>query len=400
MRKAEWFEACLLLSLCVAGCSSEESPTAPDAGGAAGVGLAATGGSSTTAGWAGASANGGVAGLVGTGGSSGEPPGSGGSSGGAAATGGIGVAGGMTGGSGTGGAAGASVIGGTAGASGAGATAGAAGTTAGGGSGATGGGGTGGASSGGCGKAAGLTSGRASIDVDGAMREYILLLPDDYDSSRPYRLIFAWHQLAGSAESIANRGYYGLRDVSAGEAILVAPEGLVGNDNGDRGWWNNGGEDVDFYRAMLERFGSELCIDQERIFSTGFSFGAMFSFTLACTPDSKIRAIAPQAGSAFGGCGNGTRPVAVLGFVGTDDSLLSGHRQAVNTFGERNGCSGEPVELSMSWCDGLDSNNQPCVCTEHPNCDQGYPVIACEYQAGHTFAPDSGSTIWDFFSQF
>jgi poly(3-hydroxybutyrate) depolymerase len=232
------------------------------------------------------------------------------------------------------------------------------------------------------------------------MREYILLVPDDYDPNRPYRLIFGWHQLAGSAESIANRGYYGLEAPSAGQAMLVAPEGLIVNDRNDRGWANTGGQDVAFYRAMLDRFSSELCIDRNRIFSTGFSYGAMFSFNLACTPDTLTRAIAPQAGSAFGGCGNGTQPVAVLGFVGVNDSLLSGHRQAVNTFGQRNGCSGDPIRMSMSWCDGLGSNNQPCSCVENQNCDEGYPVIACEYQAGHTFAPNSGDTIWEFFSQF
>ena len=262
-------------------------------------------------------------------------------------------------------------------------------------------GGTGGAApSTGCGRPAGLASGRASIDVNGTMREYILLVPSNYDSTRPYRLIFGWHQLAGSAESIANRGYYGVRDPSAGQAILVAPEGLIVNDRNDRGWANTGGQDVAFYRAMVERFSSELCIDRTRIFSTGFSYGAMFSFTLACTADSMTRAIAPQAGSAFGGCGNSTQRVAVLGFVGTSDSLLSGHRQAVNTFGTRNGCSGDPIEMSMSWCDGLSANNQPCVCVEHQNCAPGYPVVSCEYQAGHTFAPNSGQTIWDFFSQF
>ena len=56
--------------------------------------------------------------------------------------------------------------------------------------------------------------------------------------------------------------------------------------------------------------------------------------------------------------------------------------------------------MSMSWCDGLNSQNLPCVCTESQNCDAGYPVISCEYKAGHTFAPSSGETIWDFFSQF
>jgi len=232
------------------------------------------------------------------------------------------------------------------------------------------------------------------------MREYVLRVPENYDPNQPYRLIFGWHQLAGSADSIANRGYYGLEGPSANQAILVAPDGLVGNDNGDQGWWNNDGEDVDFYHAMLDRFVSGLCIDQDRIFSTGFSFGAMFSFNLACTPDSMTRAIAPQAGSAFGGCGNGTQPVAVLAFVGVNDSLLSGHRQAVDNFVGRNGCSADPLEMSTSWCDGLNPNNQPCVCVEYQNCDEGYPVISCEYEAGHTFAPNSGQTIWDFFSQF
>lgn len=126
----------------------------------------------------------------------------------------------------------------------------------------------------------------------------------------------------------------------------------------------------------------------------------MWSFNLACTADSMTRAIVPMAGSVFGGCGNGTRPVATLAFVGTDDSLLSGHRQGVQAFVERNGCATDPVEMSTSWCDGLSSNNQPCSCVEYQNCLDGYPVVSCEYEAGHTFAPNSGDTIWDFFSQF
>ena len=30
----------------------------------------------------------------------------------------------------------------------------------------------------------------------------------------------------------------------------------------------------------------------------------------------------------------------------------------------------------------------------------GYPVIECEYKAGHQFAPTSGAALWSFFSQF
>lgn len=253
----------------------------------------------------------------------------------------------------------------------------------------------------GCGEPAGLVSGRASIEVGAKTREYILAVPDDYDPNHPYRLIFGWHPWGGSAEQTANMGYFGIESVSDGQAILVAPEGQDFQDGG-LGWGNENGEDIDFLHAMLDRFGSELCIDQNRIFSTGFSFGAMFSFTLACSQSSMMRAIAPQAGNATtsGRCEDGDRSVATLAFIGTDDTLLSGHRQAVQIMVERNGCSAEPVTLESSWCGGLSSMYEPCTCVEYPDCKAGYPVISCEYKAGHQFAPNAGATLWDFFSQF
>jgi polyhydroxybutyrate depolymerase len=152
----------------------------------------------------------------------------------------------------------------------------------------------------------------------------------------------------------------------------------------------------------MDRFGAQLCIDQNRIFSTGFSFGAMFSFTLACTANSQQRAIAPMAGNTMtsGGCENSTRSVAVMSFVGTDDSLLSVHRQAVQVFVKRDGCMTATTPVTPSWCDGLASQYQPCSCVQYQSCKTGYPVIECEYKAGHQFAPTSGAALWSFFSQF
>jgi len=253
----------------------------------------------------------------------------------------------------------------------------------------------------GWGRPGGLASGRAGIGVGGQVRGYIPSVPADYDPNHPYKLVFGWHPWGGSAQQTASGGYFGLSSVSDGQAILVAPEGQDYQDNG-LGWGNVDGEDIDFLHAMVDRFSAELCIDQDRIFSTGFSFGAMFSFTLACTEDSMMRAIAPMAGNTFtsGGCEDGTRPVATLAFIGTDDTLLSGHRQAVQVFVDRNGCSAETVLMQPSWCDGLSSAYLPCTCVEYQGCDPGYPVIECEYTGGHMFAPSSGATLWEFFSQF
>jgi putative heme-binding domain-containing protein len=102
----------------------------------------------------------------------------------------------------------------------------------------------------GCG-ATPLASGRATIDVGGTMREYILKVPDGYDASKPYKLIFGWHWRGGVANDVATGSiiggpYYGLESRAAGSAIFVAPEGI------DMGWANTNGRDIAFLHSMLD----------------------------------------------------------------------------------------------------------------------------------------------------
>ena len=263
-------------------------------------------------------------------------------------------------------------------------------------------GGSGGATpSAGCGKAP-PASDRYTIDVDGTMREYILAVPDDYDPEQPYRLIFGWHPLGGSAQQVASGGYYGLESEAEGSAIFVAAEGLPFQGS-SLGWANTGGQDLAFLDAMLDRFRSELCIDQDRIFSTGFSFGGMMSFAVGCAASGVMRAIAPMAGNIqVSGCENGTRPVAVMGFHGDDDSVVAidGGRAGRDKFVQRNQCSEQTEPLDPSWCDGLNQNSLPCNCVNYQGCSAGYPVIWCEYNGPHQPAPNSAATIWNFFAHF
>jgi len=254
----------------------------------------------------------------------------------------------------------------------------------------------------GCGKAAGLMNGRSTIDVAGTMREYILALPSDYDQKKPYRLIFGWHPWGGSAQQVASGGYYGLLSQAKGNAIFVSAEGLDFQGNG-LGWGNTNGQDIALLNAMLDRFRSQLCIDENRIFSVGFSFGGMFSFAAGCSATSMMRAIAPMAGNTMvAGCGNGTRPVALMGFHGVDDEVVAidGGRKGRDTFAQRNGCTKETVASQPTWCDVAGQNYQPCTCVSYQGCKDGYPVTWCEYKGKHMQAPNSGATVWNFFSQF
>ena len=88
-----------------------------------------------------------------------------------------------------------------------------------------------------------------------------------------------------------------------------------------------------------------------------------------------------------------------MSFIGVDDTLLSGHRQAVKTYAKRNGCTTDTVPAQPTWCDGLDAKYLPCTCVSYQGCKEGYPVVECEYKAGHQAAPNPGP-IWDFLSQF
>jgi poly(3-hydroxybutyrate) depolymerase len=235
----------------------------------------------------------------------------------------------------------------------------------------------------GCSSSEPVASGRFTIDVAGNPRDYILALPDDYDPTRPYRLVFTWHPGGGTAQQTANN-YYGLRQLADDSAIFVSPEGI------DNGWANTGGRDLAFLDAMLDRFQGELCIDETRIFSSGFSNGGMMSFAIACGRADVFRAIAPMAGALYSGCEDGDAPIAMFGFHGTTDTVvpIANGVNARNVIAGRNGCQAEAEAVETDGC------------LSFQGCSAGHPVTWCEFDGGHTPAPGAAPRIWSFFSQF
>lgn len=225
-------------------------------------------------------------------------------------------------------------------------------------------------------------TGRYSIDVDGIAREYELAVPADYDPQHPYPVIFAWHWLGGWSGNILDNGYYGLAALSDDTTIFVAPEGI------DNGWANTDGRDIAFASAMIERLESELCIDRERIFSTGWSFGGMMSNAVGCAMADTFRAVAPMSGSLWSGCDEGTTPIAYWGSHGIYDDVvpLGAGQEARDEFVARNGCSDETI------VDG------PCLV--YQGCDPGAPVVWCEFEGPHATPEFAPARTWDFFASF
>jgi poly(3-hydroxybutyrate) depolymerase len=337
------------------GGASHESGGAPGTGGSNAGGSKATGGSSSDAAAAGgsasdASAKGGAGGgtSVGTGG--GTSAGTGGSGNGGSTSTGTG-----TGGSGAGGS-------------------------------------TGGKTSPGCGSASPLkTSNSFTESIDGTTRKWMLDVPTNYDTNKPYKMIFVWHPLGGSGSQVVSGGYNGLKSLSNGTAIFATADGLQGSNSETSGvgWWNKNGGDMKLFKAMLDKINAGLCVDQERIFSTGFSFGGMMSYTLPFEFD-VFRAVAPCSGKTgvipydekF------TGPVAIMAFHGDNDTFVATNlgKAFFDKFAARNKCGTQTQAVS------------PNGCNQYQGCS--VPSTWCLFKGGHETWSEEPAAIWKFFSSF
>jgi polyhydroxybutyrate depolymerase len=242
--------------------ASHAGSSSSGAGGSTSGGAGTGGTSGGSAAGAGAAGKAGVDGGAKDGGARPDGDGSTTGTGGAAGQGGSTGRGGASGGAGAAGVDGASGRGGASGGTGGTGVAGAAGSGPRSDAGSSDGGATAG-----CGASSWPTSKTYTITVSGTSRTYILRLPDNYDSRRPYRLIFGYHWLNGTADNVANGGgattkpFYGLWELANGSAIFVAPQG-INNGWSDTGRTNTaGGQDIAFTRALLGELEKTLCID-------------------------------------------------------------------------------------------------------------------------------------------
>ncbi len=408
-------------------------------GGAVGSGgSSASGGTTSKPGTGGATTAGGTSGSAG-----GTQAGGAGGSGGHPGTGGSSASGGSTSKPGTGGSASGGTtsqpgsggaVGGNAGRDGGPATGGAGGGTA-----VDAGGTSPSGQSAGCGKTSTITSSQynngnpISITVNGSQRRYILQIPTNYDNTKPYKLVLAIHQLDGNDIEMYKENYYGLLPLSKDTTIFAAPNGVnssnapcSGTGSGEHGCgWPSGNNNMQLMDAVVKQVTDNFCVDTNRIFATGWSYGASMSYEVACerplggptaTATWGVRAVAVySAAQMSGSCKpSTTNPVAYYASHGTHDSVLC--YDSTSTGCSVGGVGG--VGLAQNWAtaDGctwqtpakVTSGNH--TCTKMAGCKEGYPVEFCSFNGDHTpwpdnQAPNDGKSwgpgeAWSFLSQF
>ncbi|ETX07299.1 MAG: hypothetical protein ETSY2_11960, partial [Candidatus Entotheonella gemina] len=104
--------------------------------------------------------------------------------------------------------------------------------------------------------------------VAGQRRQFILVVPKDYHSRQPQRLVFAFHGRTNSNAKV--RGYYDLERHSAQPTLFVYPSGL--KDQSGLLTWSAPREpahalrDYAFFDALLADIGNRYCVALDHVY--------------------------------------------------------------------------------------------------------------------------------------
>lgn len=265
--------------------------------------------------------------------------------------------------------------------------------------------GTGGSGTGGAGSSGGPSPGctaefqspppddeQQEVEIQGDTRYYLMDVPDGADNSEPLMLVFALHGY--DMNNIAVVDLFNFTERSGGQAITVWPQGEGPHPGNVSHWgdgvlestWSANAKNFEFLQQVMSDLGERYCIDQSKIFITGFSMGGFFTNSIACEHPDWFRGYAPVAG---GGpqCSNDSAQVAIMVQHGTADEIVEipSGEDSRDFWLEQNGC-GQSTTTSL--------NN----CAFYDGCPEDKPVAWCTGNYDHYIPNEVASNIWSFFS--
>jgi polyhydroxybutyrate depolymerase len=169
------------------------------------------------------------------------------------------------------------------------------------------------AASAGCRGSSAASSGRGNLVVGGRTRTYRLDTPDAARARGPRPLILLFHGSDGSAESMAS--YSGLPAYASRAGYVVA------TPDGTNATWqlDASGSDAAFVDKLVRHVFATACIDEKRVYASGFSAGAAFTILYSCRHQGEIAAIATVAVEFQLGC---SAPMPIVAFHGTKDPAV------------------------------------------------------------------------------
>jgi polyhydroxybutyrate depolymerase len=236
----------------------------------------------------------------------------------------------------------------------------------------------------------------------GRPRTYRLFVPPKYDGRTRLPLVLDLHGSGGNAAGQARTS--GFEEVAAREAFAVA------SLDADGARWNvpvqkDRPDDVAYVGDVINDVAGQLCLDQARVYATGFSGGARMSSLLACKLNTRLAAIAPVSGLRWPApCGG--RPIPVITLHGLADTQnpyagkaegrgeewLESVPDALAGWANHNGCKPSVI---------LEDPDGPLSIMRYADCREGAEVRMIRIDGlGHTWTRkeiDTTDAIWQFF---
>jgi polyhydroxybutyrate depolymerase len=254
-----------------------------------------------------------------------------------------------------------------------------------------------------------------TIMSGGLSRTLNVHVPKSYDPTTAMPLVLNFHGYSSNASQEDLLSQMSAKADAAG-FIAIFPEGTNSS-------WNAGAccgqavtdgvDDIGFVKDILDTAASKLCVDEHRIYATGMSNGGFLSNRIGCELADRFAAIAPVAGVTGVPTCTPSRPVPVIHFHGTADTLVPYDGNASMNFvavpddfaawGARDACTDMP---STTFTAG------DVTCSSYLHCGGGAAVTLCTVQnGGHTWpggtpVPTLGytttnisatDTMWSFF---
>ena len=214
------------------------------------------------------------------------------------------------------------------------------------------------------------------VEVDGLIRSFITVVPDDYDPNIPYKLVFGFHGRTSPNEEV--RRYYDLEPYAA-DTIFIYPSGLSQGD-GTFDWSDSGDaagalRDYAFFDTLLGLHAQYYCINLDKVFAVGHSLGAYFVNALGCARGSQLRGIATLGGSIV--AEDCVAPTAAMILHNPNDRLVDFDFgvEAVNHFLRQNGITGGPTPVEP----------RSLNCERYGAAEERYPVVWCAHTQDYSY---------------
>jgi polyhydroxybutyrate depolymerase len=217
--------------------------------------------------------------------------------------------------------------------------------------------------------------------------------------------VFNFHGQDGTAEG--QEQLSGLLPVSDAEQfLLVSPQG----EGSPTGWTAivqaSTADDLQFFDDMVAALKSELCVNDNAVYATGFSMGGAFAVRLACLRGDVVGSVVTVAGIYYPATEEcGTEPEPMLAIHGTADEVVPygggqvmqlGYPGVVNSvteWGRQNGC-----DLTVATSEELSDGTRQAF----GGCAAATELISM-VDLGHKWPPTIGGeptaqVAWDFMS--